>query len=765
MKDTRKQSLFKRIYYFLSYDSIVFFLLSFVWFLLRTGTKPSRIVYPCQRVALAQMATLSRFALIGCIVAFLKAVYSKVKRNLLRTAGVCVVVASIVLCAHYSVAYARKVKMEKLARHFIPAPSDSFMEQAQAAYTIPEGVGYVNPEDAVVSFAYDDSVLYGETAPYDKEDNPAYALVWRAVEQLGYGTHENPLRDFIGPSDKVLIKPNLVSDFSRLADTHPAVVRPLIDMAIAAGAQIIWVGDGSTSKSKTDYILDFMNYTAMVDILQARHPGIEIRTVNLNDLSNGWHWVNIGSYSSFAGSPYNDSHLDNSGSSYHHTTDPQGVNPQGHVMGWHAINDYTLDATVIINVPKLKCHSFINTISIKNHVGTSIVLPGASYGARIVHGIRDGDYYFENDGFWRDIHDVHKIILYTDAEGNICSSQQRRQLNVVDAIIGMRGSTTGSCHQNGPPADSRVIIASADSIATDAVASRIMGYNFNVIPPIHHAHEELLHPIGTNDPERIRVIGDDIGVQHSFVYDFCYEWRSQAAQYNLGITDFAPPAITAVDITYDADEIQVTATISDALTAYVYYGDAYVKMDDAGGPDDFEAVLPKDDMVFHIITQDEWFNTLHSMTYRLGACAVDFNKNGVVDGADYTIWADNFQKENPSWEDGDANYDGAVDGTDYTIWADNYEKTCPAVGATAAKRVTDEPAADQLDAPSDDDLDPVGAPRREAEDGNGRRGLKDQYPCPPKTRRGRLLRSGEVFGTERDEPNRREGVRPRADRP
>ena len=68
------------------------------------------------------------------------------------------------------------------------------------------------------------------------------------------------------------------------------------------------------------------------------------------------------------------------------------------------------------------------------------------------------------------------------------------------------------------------------------------------------------------------------------------------------------------------------------------------------------------------------------MTYRLGACAADFNEDGIVDGADYTVWADNYHKENPSWEDGDANYDGTVDGADYTIWADHYKKTCPPLG-------------------------------------------------------------------------------------
>jgi hypothetical protein len=85
-------------------------------------------------------------------------------------------------------------------------------------------------------------------------------------------------------------------------------------------------------------------------------------------------------------------------------------------------------------------------------------------------------------------------------------------------------------------------------------------------------------------------------------------------------------------------------------------------------------------MMVYIVAQDEWFNTRHSMNYRLGACSADFNQDGIVDGADYTIWADNYHKANARWEEGDANYDGTVDGADYTIWADNYKKTCPPCG-------------------------------------------------------------------------------------
>jgi hypothetical protein len=50
----------------------------------------------------------------------------------------------------------------------------------------------------------------------------------------------------------------------------------------------------------------------------------------------------------------------------------------------------------------------------------------------------------------------------------------------------------------------------------------------------------------------------------------------------------------------------------------------------------------------------------------------DANFDGVVDGADYTIWADHFQQSGQKWETGDFNQDGIVNGADYTIWADHF---------------------------------------------------------------------------------------------
>ena len=49
----------------------------------------------------------------------------------------------------------------------------------------------------------------------------------------------------------------------------------------------------------------------------------------------------------------------------------------------------------------------------------------------------------------------------------------------------------------------------------------------------------------------------------------------------------------------------------------------------------------------------------------------DANLDGIIDGLDYTIWADRFG-EPGNWSHGDFNHDGQVDGQDYTAWADHF---------------------------------------------------------------------------------------------
>ena len=232
-----------------------------------------------------------------------------------------------------------------------------------------------------------------------------------------------------------------------------------------------------------------------------------------------------------------------------------------------------LDADVIINVPKLKTHNMmINTLWLKNLVGVTLRSTYDEEAAdclyRIAHcvtGSTGNLYYFNNDIFWRAICDMNKIVLYADEEGDLQAARQRKYLNVIDGIQAMERSENTNTGGAGLPYDRHVVLAGVDPVAVDAVASRVMGYDYGLVPVISHAALDTLHPIGTNDPGEIAIVGGDVDATLNHVFMFNPQWDDYAG--SLAITDFVPPTINSVSRQGDT----VTAGISGGLAAYVIY--------------------------------------------------------------------------------------------------------------------------------------------------------------------------------------------------
>lgn len=67
----------------------------------------------------------------------------------------------------------------------------------------------------------------------------------------------------------------------------------------------------------------------------------------------------------------------------------------------------------------------------------------------------------------------------------------------------------------------------------------------------------------------------------------------------------------------------------------------------------------------------------------------DATDDGIVDAADYTVWANHFLMTGATLDDGDFNGDGIVDAGDYTLWANNFS---PAAAAPLAALAVPEPA-------------------------------------------------------------------------
>ncbi|MBU1256329.1 hypothetical protein KKA49_01455, partial [Patescibacteria group bacterium] len=59
-------------------------------------------------------------------------------------------------------------------------------------------------------------------------------------------------------------------------------------------------------------------------------------------------------------------------------------------------------------------------------------------------------------------------------------------------------------------------------------------------------------------------------------------------------------------------------------------------------------------------------------SFMVGSLPGDANADGLVNTADYTIWANHYPQAQSGQENGDFNQDNQVNGIDYTIWLNNF---------------------------------------------------------------------------------------------
>jgi len=136
------------------------------------------------------------------------------------------------------------------------------------------------------------------------------------------------------------------------------------------------------------------------------------------------------------------------------------------------------EADVILNLPKLKTHSFtIFTGAIRNMYG---VIP---HGLRLAYHRR----FVRNDVFSQMLVDLFSCV--------------RPHLNIMDAVVSMEGEGPSA----GLPKKVGLILASRDAVALDAVAARIVGYAPLAIYTTVFAHKGGL---GAGDVGQIEIAGE-----------------------------------------------------------------------------------------------------------------------------------------------------------------------------------------------------------------------------------------------------------------
>lgn len=113
---------------------------------------------------------------------------------------------------------------------------------------------------------------------------------------------------------------------------------------------------------------------------------------------------------------------------------------------------------------------------------------------RVFKKIRAGSWY-GNDTAWRMTIDLAYIMHFANTEGLLSDKPQRKQLVLIDGVIGGEG--------NGPlsptPVESKCIIFSDNVVCADLTACKLMGYDSKKIPLIYHSeHNNKLINISTS---------------------------------------------------------------------------------------------------------------------------------------------------------------------------------------------------------------------------------------------------------------------------
>lgn len=136
---------------------------------------------------------------------------------------------------------------------------------------------------------------------------------------------------------------------------------------------------------------------------------------------------------------------------------------------------------------------------------------------------------------------------------------------------------------------------------------------------------------------------------------------------------------TEYDAVNVAGELQLGGTLRTILTTGVSAGDAFTLFDAQGGVTgtfdnvEFEGPLPS------TLSLEVIYTATQVQLGIIGPSLLgDYNGNGFVDAADYTVWQDNFNSTTNLAADG--NGDGVINAADYTVWQDNFGESLDSVG-------------------------------------------------------------------------------------
>lgn len=125
---------------------------------------------------------------------------------------------------------------------------------------------------------------------------------------------------------------------------------------------------------------------------------------------------------------------------------------------------------------------------------------------------RDRGEWYGNDSIWRTTLDLNKVLLYSDSEGRMHDTPQRKFFSLVDGIVA--GEWNGPL--NPSAVNSGCLVAGDDPVAVDLVCIRVMGLDWKCIPTYANVRNIDRYKIGCNDPTKINVISSEIRYRNMF---------------------------------------------------------------------------------------------------------------------------------------------------------------------------------------------------------------------------------------------------------
>lgn len=134
-----------------------------------------------------------------------------------------------------------------------------------------------------------------------------------------------------------------------------------------------------------------------------------------------------------------------------------------------------------------------------------------------------------------------------------------------------------------------------------------------------------------------------------------------------------------------AGEIDVLLINAGAGLLLPELGDGFTVLTAVGGVDGAFAITPITNVGGELYEWDVEHNA-NNVTVRLASVSGllgDYNSDGIVDAADYTVWLDTLGEDALLAADG--NQDGLVNQADYEVWSDNFGATAGGAGAGATQ--------------------------------------------------------------------------------